>query len=41
MREQIEVLVEQLQPTMDQVARELFAFADFLEQLVREGAEET
>lgn len=31
--EQVEVLVGQLQPTMEQVSQELLAFADFLEQL--------
>lgn len=35
--EQIEVLVRQLLPTMEQVSQELLAFADFLEQLGVDG----
>ncbi len=31
--EQVELLVKQLQPTMDRVAQDLTAFADFLEQV--------
>lgn len=34
--QQVEVLVKQLQSTMDQVSPELLAFADFLEQVARE-----
>ncbi|MBC8448728.1 MAG: hypothetical protein H8D78_13355 [Chloroflexi bacterium] len=34
--EQIEVLIRQLPPTMEQVSQELLVFADFLEQLVEE-----
>jgi len=35
--EQIEVLIRQLSPTMEQVSQELLAFADFLEALADEA----
>ncbi|MFQ5340809.1 MAG: hypothetical protein ACE5F6_04595 [Anaerolineae bacterium] len=34
---QVEVLIRQLQPTMEQVSQELLAFADFLEKLGLDG----